>query len=201
MYWLNSQFKTKMILLCFIAGLAGCSSLGGDGIAETRFYSLSALPPAPDAGNNALRIGIGPVEIPRLLNRPQIVTRKNNNEVSMSERHQWGGAYKEEIIQTLTDNLAALLKTERIERYPWRFGFKPAYQVRIDLEQLDGQPGAEVLLKARWRLIRDNREVVVKRAIIRQKVAGKDFSAYIKTQSGALAELSRQIAITIKKRP
>jgi uncharacterized lipoprotein YmbA len=169
------------------------SNLGG-----TRFYSLSSLPPATQA-HSKLRLGIGPLQIPRLLNRPQIISRKNSNEINMAELHQWGGSLREEMIQVMTDNLSALLKTDRIEQYPWKFAFKPHYQVRIHIERLDGTLGKNVILKARWRLLKNNKELLSKRAVINTTINGKTYGDYVKAQSKALETLSRQIADRIKQ--
>jgi uncharacterized lipoprotein YmbA len=196
----NQQRLSALLLLLLLASLSACSSITGSsdsGLGGTRFYSLSSLPPTT-ATPNALRIGIGPVEIPRLLNRPQIVSRKNQSEIEMAEFHQWGGSYKEELIQSLTDNLSSLLKTENIEQYPWKFSFKPQYQVRINIERFDGQLGKNVTLKARWRLLKNNKEVLVKRAVINTPVSGNSYNAYVSAQSKALITLSRQIAAKIK---
>ena len=159
---------------------------------------MSSLPPS-DANKKSLRIGVGPLEIPRLLNRPQIVSRKNSAEVIMSEKHQWGGSYKEELIQTLTDNLSSLLKTENVETFPWKFSFKPTYQVRVNIERFDGQVGQSVTLKARWRLLKNNKEILVKRAVIETAVKGKSYTDYIKAHSQTLATLSKQIAKQINQ--
>lgn len=191
-------FSLSFISLSACSGFAGNNQDNGtSGSGGTRFYSLSALSPANDATNSTLHIGVGPVEIPRLLNRPQIVSRKNKTEIDVAEHHQWGGSYKEELIQVITDNLASLLKTESIEQYPWKFTFKPHYQVRINIERFDGQLGKNIVLKARWRLIRNNKEIRVKRALINTPVSGKSYNDYVKAQSQALATLSKQIAAQI----
>jgi len=191
-------FITGLSFLLLIS-LSSCSSLTGDndGLGDTHFYSLSALPSSSNNHSN-LRIGVGPIEIPRLLNRPQIVSRKNNTEIQISEKHQWGGSFKEELIQSITDNLSSLLKTDNIEQYPWKFSFKPKYQVRINLERLDGEHGKNIILKARWRLLKNNQEILVKHSVIKTPIAGTGYAAYVKAQSKALVMLSKQIAKQIK---
>ena len=189
---------TKVISLgLIIASLNACSSVlntPDSALGGTHFYSLTALAPVNKTINKSpLRIGVGPVEIPRLLNRPQIISRKDNTEILMAEKHQWGGSYKEELIQALTDNLSNLLNTDNIEQYPWKFSFKPAYSVRIEIERFDGQLGKSVTLKARWRLYKGKQEILVKRSVITEAVNGRSYSAYIKAQSQALAVLSRNI--------
>lgn len=193
-------------LLLILIFLSACTSLMEEGpesvvsnMGGTRFYSLSSLPPVSVANSTKLRIGVGPLQIPRLLNRPQIISRKNSNEINMAEMHQWGGSYEEELMQVMTDNLSTLLKTDNIEQYPWKFSFKPNYQIRINIERLDGEIGKSVTLKARWRILKDNKELMVKRALINTPIEGKRYEDYVKAQSKALETFSRQIAAKIKQ--
>jgi len=192
-------FFISVLSIGLLLSQSSCSSLTGDTdvLGKTHFYSLSALPSKNNNGSN-LKIGVGPIEIPRLLNRPQIVSRKNDTEIQMSESHQWGGSFKEELIQAMTDNLSSLLKTDNIEQYPWKFSFKPKYQIRIDFERLDGQKGNSMQLKARWRLIKNKKEILVKRAVINTPIQGESYAAYVKAQSQALIALSKQIAKQIR---
>ena len=188
-----------LFLVILLSSLTACSSLtdGNNGLADTRFYSLNSLPPS-DNTQKQLRIGVGPVEIPRLINRPQIISRKDNTEIIMAEFHQWGGSHKEEITQVISDNLSSLLKTESIEQYPWKFSFKPNYQVRINIERFDGELGKSITLRARWRLLKDNKEILVKRAVINTPIQSHSYNHYVKAQSQALTTFSQQIATVIK---
>ncbi len=187
------------LFISLFASLSSCSTISGDSdaLGGTRFYSLSALPPNSN-NQSSLKIGVGPIEIPRLLNRPQIISRKNETEIQMSESHQWGGSFKEELIQSLSDNLSSLLKTDNIEQYPWKFSFKPNYQIRINIERFDGQVGKNIVLKARWRLIKNNKEILVKRSVISTPVLGNNYAAYVTAQSNALIKLSKKISKQIK---
>ena len=187
----------KILFLALLSILASCSNSSTDASAGTRFYSLSSLAPG-NASNENLRIGVGPIEIPRLINRPQIISRKNDTEIIMAEAHQWGGSHKEELIQVITDNLSSLLKTEKIEQYPWKFAFKPNYQVRINIERFDGELGKSITLKARWRLLKNKKEILVKRAVINTKTQGATYSDYVKALSQALKVFSRKIANNIR---
>jgi uncharacterized lipoprotein YmbA len=199
--------KTSYLITLFLLMLvsSACTTLteeGASGVVSnlggTRFYSLSSLPAASSSAAT-LRLGVGPLQIPRLLNRPQIISRKNSNEINMAELHQWGGSLKEELIQVMTNNLSTLLKTDHIEQYPWKFAFKPHYQIRLNIERLDGTLGKNVTLKARWRILKNNREILSKRAVIQRSVDGKTHGDYVKAQSKALETLSRQIADKINQ--
>lgn len=195
------------VFIFIFSGLGGCSSSSSTNLGGTHFYSLSSMTPSVASSTNKMSIGIGPVEIPRLLNRPQIVSRKNKSEIIMSESHQWGGSYKEELIKAITDNLSVLLKTEKIEQHPWKSTFKPDYQVRIDIESFDGEidstttsaTNRTVTLNARWRLLKHDKELLVKRALITVPLKSSSYAAYVNAQSEAITRFSREVVAQIRR--
>ena len=183
--------------------LSACVGGGGGPHGGTRFYSLQAmglanLDNSTNKARDKLKIGVGPIRLPRLLRRPQIVTRKSGTEVAMAEKHQWGGLLKEDLSQTLTDNFASLLGTENTEQYPWKLNFKPHYSVRVDIEQLDGELDGTVTLKAHWRLSKQRKEIAVRNTTLQQKVNGSDYNAYVKAQSEVLYKLCELISQSMR---
>ena len=190
---MQKKFPLTLILIFFAGFLISCSS----STKGTRFYSIAPLANQVQIARPNLRIGVGPVQIPRLLRRPQLVIRKNQTEVDLIEDHQWGGSLREDLLNAFADNLAVLLGTESIEHYPWKHSFKPNYQVRINIEQMDGNLGGIVTLKVRWRLMQGSRVLMVKHPIIKVPVKGTDYNAYVKAQSEAVYRLSKRIAKNI----
>ncbi len=180
-----------LLLILMSALLSACSIGSGK---ATRFYAITPLATQALSQRPQLRLGVGPVQIPRLLRRPQIVIRKSQTEVDLIEAHQWGGSLREDLLNAFESNLAVLLGTESVEIYPWKHSFKPNYQVRINIEQLDGDLGKTVTLKARWRLLQGKKVVMVKRPVIQVPIKGGDYNAYVKAQSEAIYRLSKLIA-------
>lgn len=174
--------------------LLGCSAE----TKGTRFYSLTALAEPTAQTNPNLKIGIGPVYIPRTLKRPQIVTRKNQTELALAEEHQWVGSLREDIIQVLGENLSIQLGTNQVEAFPWKQSFRPDYQIRVHIEQLDGELGKQVTLKARWRLIKRGQAQKAEFSQISVPVKGQDYNAYVQAQSEALYRLSGKITERLK---
>lgn len=196
------RFFASIVISIVSTLISSCSNSAGSdnsgGLGGTHFYSLSSLAQSTD-NKSALKIGVGPIEIPRLLNRPQIVARKNETEIIISEVSQWGGSFKEDLLQTLIDNLSTLKKTDNVEQYPWKFSYKPDYQIKINFERFDGELGKNIILKARWRLLKNNREVIVRRTRITTPILGdKSYKSYVKAQTKALILLSKKIASYIK---
>ncbi|MCK5725401.1 MAG: membrane integrity-associated transporter subunit PqiC [Thiotrichaceae bacterium] len=188
------------ILTIFMVSLllVACSSLGGKKT-STRFYSISPI--VKTIGNNPrLSLGIGPIRIPVLLRRPQIISRISNNELKVSEQHHWAGSLREDISQALIDNIASLSGTSNVEKFPWKRSFKPNYQVRVQIEKLDGQVGGNITLKARWWLRKGNagKDFWSEQAVLQVTSKGDNYSHYVEAQSEAVFQLSKRIVQSFK---
>lgn len=124
--------------------LAACSS------PRAAFYTLS-----PDAtlergaADASVRVTVGPVTVPDLVDKPQIVTRRAQNEVIVNEYARWGEPLKENIARTLAADLSRLLGVDNVTVYPYGADVK-AYQVRVDVMRFESIPGDAVTLDAIW---------------------------------------------------
>jgi uncharacterized lipoprotein YmbA len=100
------------LLLVFF--LTACSSTP-----PVAYYTLNTLPemqqeiPAA-VMDDTLAIGVGPVEFPKFLDRPQIVTRKSQNQIEVSEFHRWAGSFPGDFSRVLAKNIATLLPSNRV---------------------------------------------------------------------------------------
>jgi uncharacterized lipoprotein YmbA len=181
--------------------LAACSSTP-----PVRFYNLNSLPggqqenPAVLPGED-IAIGVGPVEFPEFLDRPQIVTRRSQNQVEIAEFHRWAGSFPGDFSRVLAMNISTLLPTDRVAVYPWEDTFSPTYQVKLDVEQFDGQLGEQVFLRVIWSLVGQEgmKELVVRKTLIEEPVLTNDYDGLVAAQSNSLATLSREIVEEIRK--
>jgi uncharacterized lipoprotein YmbA len=175
--------------------LAACSTTP-----PVKYYTLNALPEMQQQNPGAMfaediAIGVGPVEFPKFLDRPQIVTRKSQNQVEVSEFHRWASSLRGDFTRVLAKNISILLPTNRVAVHPWGDQFSPTYRIRLDVEQFDGEFGGKVLLNVTWSVAdqEGTDELVVKNTLIREPISGKDYEALVVAESQALATLSRAI--------
>ena len=180
---------------------AGCRS----STPPVEFYTLASLPMMEMESHeqSAIRditIGIGPVQLPQFLNRPQIVIRSGPNKLTVSEFHRWGGYFDQDFLRVLAQDISILLPTNRVVEFPWEDRADPDYRIEFNVQQFDGQPGNFVLLNTVWTIQeRKGKKVLyARRSIIRQPVSGNDYDALVAAHSQALAVLSREIAAAIK---
>ncbi|MEO8326306.1 MAG: PqiC family protein [Nitrospirota bacterium] len=174
----------------------------------SHFYLLRAMSPATASGLSEVKptsssLGLGPVNLPKYLDRPQIVTKSGAHEVELAEFHKWAEPLSENVPHVLAENLSVLLSTDRIEQYPWKRTTTLDYQIVVDVLQFDGIRGGEAALAARWSLVGDDEKTVfiTKTTHVTHNPTSQDYEALVEAMSHNLEVLSREIAEAIKALP
>jgi uncharacterized lipoprotein YmbA len=192
----------KIITLTFsLAALGACVNLGGGTQQTTKFYVLNSLYSAKEdieakkAVDDAV-IGVGPVQLPEYVNRPQIITRTSNNELEVASFARWAESLESNFSRVLAENLAVLLSTDRVIVYPWKGAVTVDYQVELEVTRFDGILGGPVSMRARWTVLGDNGEELLLRRLssLSTPTETNSYEALVAAQSQLLADLSRQIA-------
>lgn len=183
--------------------LGGCGSS-----APANFYLLQAQPAPPSLKPESpaishKAIGIGPVEIPEYLDRPQLVVRTGDNTVQINEFERWAEPLREGVIRVVTDNLAGLLATERIEVYPWRSQLMIDYRLVLNLSRFDAAADGQTTLAGWWTLYDTvNRQVSMRKPILlTASIESRKVEAMVDGQSHLLAKLCEEIAVAIRNLP
>ena len=87
-----------------LLGLEACTST------PSRFYVLSSLSAsetiAATAATQGPVIGVGPITLPKYLDRPQIVTRAGSNQLALAEFDRWAEPLQDNVARVLAENLA-----------------------------------------------------------------------------------------------
>ncbi len=171
----------------------------------SHFYLLRAMPPSSVSGlsdtkASSLSFGLGPVTLPKYLDRPQIVTQAGGHEVELAEFHKWAEPLSENVSHVLAENLSVMLSTDRIEQYPWRRTTPVDFQITVDVLQFDGIRGGEAVLSARWRLLGGDEQTVftTRKTHVSHHPTGQDYEALVEAMSHNLEDLSREIAEAIR---
>ena len=169
----------------------------------SRFYLLTPLADSGLTGTKAdfprdIAIGIGPVSFPEYLNRPQIVSRADDNELHLAEFHRWAESLSQNFTRVLAENLATLLGIDHIAVYPWKHSDVLNYRIKLDVVRLEGSPGGETFLKARWSILNGNgkKMFIVKTSQLHEATDGRGHDALVAAESRLLESLSREIAMS-----
>jgi len=189
--------KGSAMVLFIAVLLAGCRS----GASRIEFYTLSSLSAGTENANptavaSNIAIGVGPVEIPQVLDRPQIVTRSGPNKFTLDEFHRWGGPLQVDIARVVAENISFLLGIDRVAVYPWEVDFAPDYRIALNINYFEGQWGKDVLLDVTWRVSdrAGQKTLAVKKSVITEPLPTADYEALVASKSRAIGRLSREIA-------
>jgi len=193
-FWLYSFFGVVLFLF------SGCASSK-----PSRFYTLDTMKPMQDvrkgtAAEQQVAVGLGPVEIPDYLDRPQIVTRSSGNELEIAEFDRWAGSLREDVARTLMENLSVLLAQDNASVVSWRWNSPFNFRIIVDILRFDAMPDDNLVLKAQWSIVGadDGKAPIVHASGFSEKIQGNDYNAKITAMSRTLGMLSRDIAEAIK---
>src|SRR5215469_17508529 len=127
---------------------AGCSSTP-----PARFYTLSSTS-TPAVASSELSMAVGPVTVPAVVDRPQIVVSLGPNSVWLDEFNRWAAPLQDDIARVVAENLVAMLGTPRVARasQPVSAGF--SYRAVIAVESFESVPGEAARLDAVWTVSR-----------------------------------------------
>ncbi len=192
-----NQFLRWLILLSLGSALSACMSTP-----PPQFYvleSLSEPSPSLTATEKKRQIGIGPISIPALLERKQIVTRLPNNSIKVAEFHQWASPLKDNVAEVLTHNLATLQPNGLIRTYPWSVYGAVDYRVIIDIVRFDSHPDQSVNFEATWAIMDEKNHTLLSngRSKIEHPMDDSSYPSTVKALSKILSEFSRELAVAL----
>ena len=179
---------------CLLAALAaGCGTSS-----PTRFYTLSAAP-TPDATSSNWSVVVGPVSVPAVVDRPQIVVSAGANQVVLDEFNQWASPLQNNIARVVAENLMTALGTSRVTLFPQATSADADYRAIIDVQRFESMPGEAATLDAIWTVRRTkDGKAETGRITAREAVKEKGFEALAAGHSRAVARLSQDIATAVR---
>ncbi|MDJ0740538.1 MAG: PqiC family protein [Gammaproteobacteria bacterium] len=191
--------KTRMpmiaLSLAAVLGVAACASTK-----PTSFFLLQPI--TATTGGEAVAdhararvLGIGPVELPGHLDRPQIVTRGTGNRLEVAEFSRWAEPLQENVTRVLGENLATFLPGDRIASFPWTSAGAIDYQVTVEISRFDGVVGDDSTLTARWQVLAPATGDIVMTRNTNVSVPSEsaDHGGTVAAMNQALDALSREI--------
>jgi len=192
--------KIGLGVLAVIFLLAGCRGPA----TPIEFYTLTPLVGITEADKSAglgndVAVGVGPLQIPKLIDRPQIISRTDANRISVDEFHRWGGSLYEDFLIVLTLNLAELLGTNQVAAFPWEEYFDPDYRIYMEVHQFEGRLGEYAQLNITWTITGRQPDDVkrVQHSVIKESVQSSGFDDFVAAKSRILSALSRELAQAI----
>jgi len=199
--WLRGVELLPAIRALLVAAMIASCSVLTPRPDPSRFFVLTPLPDAPSTPETHVgSLGVGPILLPRYLDRPEIVTRVGPNEVKPAVFDYWAGSLSHQFQTVLAQNLQTLVHADRVQSYPWYAGAAPELVVEVDVQRFEPSSDGRVDLAARWR-IRKGSALVTLRAgesSLTRPLGSADAEAAAVALSGLLDDFSRELAEAIR---
>lgn len=178
--------------LFLLAAASGCARSP-----QVNFYTLAAVAPqAASPAPNLRGVAVGPVTLPELVDRPQLVLRVDANRVDIVETERWAEPLKSEIPRLLAENLARLLSPARVSTIDQWESRYAQYRVIVDIQRFETVPGEGVAIDALWSVRRAAAGAAPRSGTsrVREQAAGGGYDTLVSAHGRALAALSSDIA-------
>ena len=186
----------KGICLFLLFLLTACSA----STPSVEYYTLSSMESESrlaETGDNSSRIiGVGPVIIPEYLETTRIVTRSSPNKLTLNEYHRWAGSLKDELLRTLSENLAILTGSRQVITYPWKGSVSPEIRIEIMLKQFEAIPGEKAVLKATWMVSGNDQKssITIHQTVIEESISTSEIETIVAAESRLVARLCKAVA-------
>ena len=193
-----------------VAVVSLCTLMAGCGTSPpSHFYTLTpaAGPSAtgastpsgekPTVASSNFSVAVGPVSIPAVVDRPEIVVSTGTNEVRLDEFNRWASPLQDNLARVIAENLVVMLGTPRVSVFPQTLSADVEYRVAIEVQRFDSTPGKSATLDVVWivRPAKDGKAQTGRTNVV-EKVPDNNnsFDALAAAHSRAVARLSQDIA-------
>lgn len=196
---LNKRFRHgrfgRLLILFVLAVASGCARSPA-----VTFYTLSAMAPMPASPDGVSRsVTVGPVTLPELVDRPQLVIRVSPDRVEVLESHRWAEPLKSGVPRVLAENLGRLLRPALVSTHYQSAGSNAEYRILVDVNRFETVPGEGVTIDALWSVRPAAAGAARKNGhTLATEKAGAGYDALVAAHSRAIATISSDIARAIR---
>ena len=183
---------TAMVLL------AGCAS------SPAPIYVTLEAPQSALATQPAQRaVLVGPVSVPEMLERPQLMLHTTSNRVEPAAHLRWAQPYKQEFARALAAHLARVTANARVVPMSANMPAEAHLRLTIDVLSVELREGDSASLEVLWTLRESpgGKLIASQRSVLREAVSAGGATggeALVAAQSRAVAQLAAQIAPALK---
>ena len=182
--------------LFLVVGLS--LALGCQSSRSASYYVLVAIPPASPPSGDASQgplVVIDPVVLPGYLDRPQLVSRGEPGELSLSQGERWSEDLSQNATRVLADDLADRIPSDRVGVLQPGSPNRGGTRLRVEISRFARNSAGQVELVARWSLRKQGEAEphLARRSTHRVETGGSATADTVRAMSQALAELSDEI--------
>jgi len=196
------RLRVFSLLFCaflFWGALAGCSSSGGT---VTRYYLIEPMPASTSVDIEAtdLAVAITNLSLPQYLEKFQIASRRQGNQLVFASSHQWAESLRKNLSRVLASNLSRLLGTADVGSPVSRSASRPDIRISVGSENFERGPEGYITVAARWQLS-STAGLTTHAETLRSdsRVDAKNFAGTVRTLNDLFNDLSVAIALSVQE--
>ncbi|WP_236784137.1 PqiC family protein [Azospirillum humicireducens] len=179
--------------------LAACQSTP-----DSRLYTLAVVPPATAAQTVRTApqtLALGSLDLPMLIDRPQIVRRIDGNRVEALEFDRWAEPLADGLRSTLAGDLAARLPGVTVLSVAGSVVEEGTAVLAVTVLRFDADVGGRVVLDAQWTVSRAGaaRKSGPSRETVEIPAAGAEPDALVRAMSQAVATFADRVAAGVRR--
>jgi uncharacterized lipoprotein YmbA len=189
-------------LLCLLltAGLGACASSP-----PVRYFSLDDGRPIAAGSPNGVSVAIVQVNLPEIVDRPQLLVRSAGHRLRLSEHDRWAEPLRRQVPRLLARDLSAALDSSRVVALAIDVReFDIDFKVGVDVQRLEVISGQRVELDAVWRVEPRNGCAFFNRALVSVELGNTatpdEYAAAVDAERRVFRALAENIAAGISDR-
>lgn len=188
-----------LLLSCWLPLLTGC--IGGS-TPPSQFYLLE---PLNEGGSGTLNISakpliaLGPVRVPRYVDRPQIVSASAKNAYQVSELNRWAESLDDNIGRVLTQNLSSLASVDTVLVNASNRARQAQLRVSVNILEFHVNPQGQAVLTAQWQIFRGEELHLNRQASYQSPASTTDYHVMVASLNDCLNRMSRELAASLRQ--
>lgn len=186
-------------LLCVLLPLAlgACTSSP-----SIHYLSLDDGQPATVGSPMGLSVAVTQVNLPELIDRPQLVVRSSGHQLQLSDQYEWAEPLRRQIPRLIARGLGKALDSGRVVALPVDAqDFDPDFKVVLDVQRLEVIAGQCVDLDVVWRVDTRDGKAFFGRSLVQEPIEtaseADGYQAAVAAESRAFRSVSANIALGI----
>lgn len=186
-------------LLCAVMALAvsACASSP-----LVHYFTLDDWQPTAPGSPNGLRIAVTQVNLPELIDRPQLVVRSTSHQLRLSDQYEWAEPLRRQIPRVIARDLGEALGSDCIVALPIDAqDFDLDFKVMLDIQRLDIISTQGVDLDVVWRVKSRDGKTFFGRSQVWEPIENTtepgDYLAAVAAQRRALRATAANIASSL----
>lgn len=175
--------------------------------APIHYFSLDDGSPAAIRPLNGFSVAVTQVNLPDVIDRPQLVVRTAKHQLRLDDQHEWAEPLRRQLPRVIARHLGAALDSGRVFALPVDAqSYDPDFKVMLDIQRLEVISGECVELDAVWRVEPRNGKAFFGRSVVQEDIQtmtepGGGYAMAVAAQNRALRRLAKNIVSEIARWP